>query len=88
MTGSHILFDEDGAFKAGTVLSEAGGALQVESASGKRTKVKASHVMLRFASPSPTELIQQAQQAIEDIELDFLWECAPQDEFDFNDLAR
>lgn len=88
MAGSHILFDEDGAFKAGTVLSEAGGALQVESASGKRTKVKASHVMLRFASPSPTDLMQQAQQAIEEIELDFLWECAPQDEFDFNDLAR
>ena len=88
MAGSHILFDEDGAFKAGTVLSEAGGALQVESASGKRTKVKASHVMLRYASPSPAELMQQAQQAIEEIELDFLWECAPQDEFDFNDLAR
>ena len=40
MTASNVLFDEDGAFKAGTVLSEAGGSLQVESASGKRTKVK------------------------------------------------
>jgi exoribonuclease-2 len=88
MAGSNVLFDEEGAFKAGTVLSEAGGSLQVESASGKRTKVKASHVMLRFASPAPGELMQQAQTAADDIELDFLWECAPQEEFDFNDLAR
>ena len=88
MTASNVLFDEDGAFKAGTVLSEAGGSLQVESASGKRTKVKASHVMLRFASPAPSDLMQQAQQTAEQIELDFLWECAPQDEFDFTDLAQ
>lgn len=88
MTASNVLFDEDGAFKAGTVLSEAGGSLHVESASGKRTKVKASHVLLRFASPAPSDLMQQAQHAAEQIELDFLWECAPQDEFDFTDLAR
>jgi exoribonuclease-2 len=88
MAGSHILFDEEGAFKAGTVLSDAGASLQVESASGKRTKVKSSHVMLRFATPAPAELIQQAQLAADEIELDFLWECAPQEEFDFHELAR
>lgn len=88
MSASNVLFDEDGAFKAGTVLSEAGGSLQVESASGKRTKVKASHVLLRFASPGPADLMQQAQQTAEQIELDFLWECAPQDEFDFTELAQ
>jgi exoribonuclease-2 len=87
MASTHVLFEEDGAFKAGTVLTDAGASLQVESASGKRTKVKSSSVMLRFPEPSPGELMQQAQRAAEDIDLDFLWECAPQDEFEFTGLA-
>jgi exoribonuclease-2 len=87
MASTHVLFEEDGAFKAGTVLSDAGASLQVEAASGKRTKVKSSSVMLRFPAPAPAELMQQAQRAAEGIDLDFLWECAPQDEFDFTGLA-
>jgi exoribonuclease-2 len=87
MASTHVLFEEDGAFKAGTVLADAGASLQVEAASGRRTKIKSSAVMLRFPAPSPVELMQQAQQAAEGIDLDFLWECAPQEEFDFSGFA-
>jgi exoribonuclease-2 len=87
MAATHVLFEEDGAFKAGTVLSDAGASLQVEAASGRRTKVKSSAVMLRFPEPAPGELLERAQRAAEQIDLDFLWECAPQDEFDFAGLA-
>jgi exoribonuclease-2 len=87
MASTHVLFEEDGAFKAGTVLADAGASLQVEAASGKRTKVKTSMVFLRFAAPSPVELLEQAHRAAEGIDLDFLWECAPQDEFDFAGFA-
>jgi exoribonuclease-2 len=87
MASTHVLFEEDGAFKAGTVLADAGASLQVEAASGRRTKVKSSAVMLRFPSPSPLELMEQAQRAAEGIDLDFLWECAPQDEFEFSGFA-
>ena len=87
MASTHVLFEEDGAFKAGTVLADAGASLQVEAASGRRTKVKSSAVMLRFPSPSPLELMEQAQRAAERIDLDFLWECAPQDEFEFSGFA-
>ena len=68
MASTHVLFEEDGAFKAGTVLADAGASLQVEAASGKRTKVKSSAVMLRFPSPSPTELMDQAQRAAEGLD--------------------
>ncbi|MBC8120052.1 MAG: RNB domain-containing ribonuclease [Burkholderiaceae bacterium] len=61
---------------------------QVELPSGKRTKVKTSHVLLRFADPSPAQLIERAHAQADSIELDFLWEVAPQDEFGFMDLAR
>jgi len=87
MASTHVLFEEDGAFKAGTVLADAGGSLQVEAASGKRSKVKTSSVMLRFPDPNPVELMLQAQRAAEGIDLDFLWECAPQDEFEFAGFA-
>jgi exoribonuclease-2 len=85
---NHVLFEEDGAFKAGSVLSDAGTSLQVEHPSGKRSKVKTGHVLLRFDKPSPGELLPSAQTAAESIDVDFLWECAPQDEFGFQDLAR
>lgn len=88
MAGKHVLFEEDGTFKAGTILSDAGASLQIESATGKRTKVKATSVMLRFNEPSPSELMQRAQHEATEVDLDFLWECAPQDEFEFTALAR
>ena len=88
MSAAHVLFEDAGQFKAGTILQDSGPSLQVETASGKRTKVKLANVMLRFASPGPGELMAQAQAAADAIDPDFLWECAPQDEeFTFESLA-
>jgi exoribonuclease-2 len=84
----NLLFEEDGGFKAGAVLSATEAAYQVELASGKRSKVKSANVLLRFEQPAPGQLLATAQRDAEAIELDFLWECAPQDEFAFEDLAR
>jgi exoribonuclease-2 len=84
----HLLFDDDGSFKAGTVLAATDSSFQVEAASGKRTKVRASHVLLRFALPAPAELLPQAQRQADEIDVDFLWECAPQEEFGFEQLAH
>ena len=56
----NILFEEDGAFKAGVVLADNTASLQVELASGKRSKVKAANVLLRFEAPPPAELMQKS----------------------------
>jgi exoribonuclease-2 len=85
---AHVLFEEDGAFKAGTVLANADASCQVELPSGKRSKVKSANILLHFDQPAPTQLLADAQRAAEQIDLDFLWECAPQDDFGFQDLAR
>ncbi len=87
MSALHILFEEAGDFKAGSVLSEAGSSLQVELATGRRVKIKAAHVMLRFDSPGAGDLMPAAQQLAESLDIDFLWQCAPQDEFAFDDFA-
>jgi exoribonuclease II len=88
MADTYILFDEDGGFKTGTIMTEAQGSLQVEHASGKRAKIKAAQIFLRFSSPSPSDLLRDAQAMADAFDIDFLWECAPQDEFDFKSLAQ
>ncbi|EHL22978.1 ribonuclease II [Acidovorax sp. NO-1] len=84
----HALFEEAGKFMAGRILSEADTSAQVELDSGKRVKVKAANILLKFDKPAPSELIAQAQAVAETIELDLAWEFAPEDEFGFADLAR
>jgi exoribonuclease II len=83
-----VLFDEAGKFLAGRVLSEAESSAQVELDSGKRVKVKAANILLRFDKPQPAELMKDAQAVAEGIELELAWEFAPDEEFGFADLAR
>lgn len=84
----YLLFEEDGAFKTGTIVADNDASLQVDTASGKRIKLKAAHVLLRFAAPAPTELLTQAEVQAVAIETEFLWEVCPDAEFGFADLAR
>jgi exoribonuclease-2 len=61
---------------------------QVELDSGKRVKVKAANLLLKFEKPAPSELMAQAQTIAQTIELPLAWEFAPEDDFGFADLAR
>ncbi|MDB5873988.1 MAG: exoribonuclease R-like protein [Ramlibacter sp.] len=83
-----VLFEEAGKFQAGRVLAEAESSAQVELDSGKRVKVKAANILLKFDKPSPAELLREAQALAPTIELELAWEFAPEDEFGFADLAR
>jgi exoribonuclease II len=84
----HVLFEDDGHLKAGTVLADHDQSLQVEAVSGKRLKIKAASVLLRFASPSPAEALGDAQKLAIDLDANFLWEAGGDGEFGFDDLAR
>jgi exoribonuclease-2 len=83
-----VLYEEDGDIKAGTILADNDASLQVESQHGKRAKVKSAHVLLRYAAPSPSQVMEQARAAMAALDLDFLWEVAGEAEFSFEDLAR
>ncbi|HEX6708180.1 MAG TPA: RNB domain-containing ribonuclease [Albitalea sp.] len=84
----YALFEDGGKFLAGRVMTEADSSMQIELDSGKRVKVKAANVLLKFDKPAPAELISSAQALSRDIDLDLAWEFAPEQEFGFADLAR
>ena len=84
----YALFDDAGKFLAGRVMSEADSSMQIELDSGKRVKVKAANVLLKFDKPSPAELLAEGQRLAQEIDLDLAWEFAPESDFGFADLAR
>jgi exoribonuclease-2 len=84
----HVLYEEEGELKVGSVLAQAPASLQVESPHGRRSKVKVANVLLSFEQPAAGELLAQAGRFAEELEVDFLWQCSGGSEFDFQRLAR
>lgn len=84
----NIFYEEDGGFKVGSVLADNTTSLQVENTHGKRSKIKSSNVMLSFAQPGLTEFLAQAEAISAEIDVDFLWESCPVEEFGFDTLAQ
>ena len=84
----NVLYEETGSFKVGAVLAESEASLQVQTAHGKRSKIKAASVLLRFETPPLAELMCKAEVLVDEIDIDFLWQCCGETEFGFADLAR
>ena len=84
----NVFYEEDGAFKVGTVLADHESSLQVEAPHGKRSKIKAAAVMFRFDGAGLGEFMGSAQKLAEEIDTDFLWQCCGQEEFQFETLAK
>lgn len=84
----NVLYEEEGEYRAGTVLSQSPASYQVESPHGRRSKVKAAHVVLTFERPAAAELLVEARKFADALDTDFLWQCRKGAEFGFEDLAR
>ncbi len=83
-----LLFEEDGGFKVGTLFAEAEATVQVEMPTGKRNKIKRNTILLQFKEPARDQLLPQAQAIAQDLDPQFLWECAPEEEFDAHEFAK
>ena len=83
----YVLFEENGSFRAASVQADQNTSLQVELPGGKRQKLKAAQVLLRFKDPSPAQLLPAAEPMAADMDPAFLWECAPETDFGFAELA-
>ena len=85
----NVFFEEEGVLKAGVILADHSSTLQVEFPHGKRGKIKAAQILLRFDSTSAGDLLRDAQQLADTIDPEFLWSCStPNTEIGFEALAR
>src|SRR5688572_17817407 len=84
----NIFYEEDGGFKVGAILADNDTSLQVEAPHGKRSKVKASAVLLRFERPALSDFMAEAQRTADEIDVDFLWQCCDEPEFEYAALAQ
>ena len=84
----HVLYEEDGELKAGTVLERLPASFHVESPHGRRSKIKAASVLLTFERPAAAEVLAEGAQFASGLDVGFLWECSASREFGFGELAR
>lgn len=82
----NILYEEDGGLKFATIVSDQTTSLQVDTQHGKRSKVKAAAVLLRF-NDAIIAVHNAAHSLAEEIDIDFLWQCSGPEEFAFDTLA-
>ena len=84
----NVFYEEEGTFKVGAILADNTTSLQVEAPHGKRAKIKAASVLLRFDAPPLSEFMDLAQKTAEDLDPNFLWECCESEaEFASDTLA-
>ncbi|MEE8207435.1 MAG: RNB domain-containing ribonuclease [Nitrosomonadaceae bacterium] len=81
----NVFYEERGTFKVGTILSNNMTSLQVEAPHGKRSKIKISSVLLRFDKPILSEFMDCTKKVVDELDLNFLWECSVCDEEFFSD---
>ncbi len=83
-----VFYEEDGAFKLGTVVADNTATLQVDTQHGKRAKIKSGNVLLSFNAPALAEFAARTHKLAEEIDTDFLWQCCGESEFGFEELAK
>ncbi|HYN55277.1 MAG TPA: ribonuclease catalytic domain-containing protein, partial [Methylotenera sp.] len=83
----NVFFEEDGNFKIASIMTETQGSMQIESVSGKRSKLKSSNALMRIETPL-AGFMEAANAEAETLDVDFLWECCSEDEFGFEQFAE
>ena len=81
----NLLYEEGGDIKIAAVQSATGTgdaeSWQATSLSGKKIKLKVKEVWLRFEKPEAQAAMDEALVLSKDIDLQLLWDCAPEEEF-------
>ena len=88
----NLVYEEGGDIKIATVQSAAGSgdseSWQATSLTGKKIKLKAKEVWLRFERPEAEAVMDEATTLSKEIDLQLLWDCAPDEEFGLVDVSQ
>jgi exoribonuclease-2 len=83
-----LIYEDSGKLHAGREFSRADNSLQVESPSGKRSKIKLQQVLLELQQTDiPALDAPVLLQTVAEVDLNLAWEFAPEDEFSAAQLA-
>ncbi len=87
----HFIFEEGGEIKGASAIGPAVSTAdfwQAQTQFGKRIKLKAKEVWLKWEAGDLAKLMESAKELAASIDIDFLWECSPDQEFSFEEIAK
>ena len=87
----HFIFEEGGELKGASAIGPAVSTAdfwQAQTQFGKRIKLKAKEVWLKWEAGDLAKLMESAKALAASIDIDFLWECSPDQEFSFEEIAK
>ena len=87
----HFIYEEGGEIKGATTIGAFVPGADHHAAQtqfGKRIKLKSKDVWFSWANLELEKALSQAQELASQIDMDFLWECAPEGEFQFELIAK
>ena len=88
--GNIVFYEAQGKLNVGQVMEQKDSHMQVKAQGSSLQKVKTKDVLLQanLNGVSAAQASEQAGEIAAQVDLDFLWECAPEVAFDFVPLAR
>ena len=84
----NVLFEEGSDLRLGRVITTNPSTLLISLLSGKQVKIKSDKVILKLADTVNAAWLEAVQDQADHIDLEFLWEVAPDQEFSFEALAK
>jgi exoribonuclease-2 len=87
----HFIYEEGGEIKGASAIGQfVSGAdhYPAQTQFGKRIKLKAKDIWYSWPSGDLEKTIVQSQELAPEIDMDFLWECSPNEEFKFEQVAK
>ncbi len=88
--GNIVFYEAQGKLNTGEVMEQKDSHLQVKGQGSSLQKIKTKDVLLQanLSGVSAPQAGEQVQELAAQVDLDLLWECAPEEVFDFTQIAR
>lgn len=88
--GNIVFYEAQGKLNIAEVMEQKDSHMQVKGQGSSLQKIKTKDVLLQanLNGISTAQATTQVTQIAEQVDLDFLWECAPDEVFDFVQIAR
>ena len=87
--GNIVFYEAQGKLNIGEVMEQKDSHLQVKGNGSSLIKIKAKDVLLQaqLAGVTASQANEKVSESAAQVDLDFLWECAPEEVFDFKELS-